>query len=152
MRPKLLMPALVGAMLAASAAVTQEATIASDRQSALDPTRLLTAASVEGSEIYSINQGEDVSFWDSGDEINFVTTNWNSIGRVQDVIIDRNGTVVGVTTDVGGFLGIGRRTVLLMLDDIRLVVTENDELVVVTRLAKDRLEQLDELSGVFGYD
>ncbi len=152
MRPKLLIPALAGAMLAASAGVAQQATVTTDRQAALDTTTLLTAESVQGIEIYSINQGEDVTFWDSGSDINFITTDWRSIGRVQDVIIDRNGTVVGVTTDVGGFLGIGRRTVLLMLEDIRLVATENDELVLVTRLTNDRLEQLDELTGVFGYD
>jgi hypothetical protein len=154
MRTNPLFPAIASTLLAAGVAVAQEVAVAPDPgpQPPFDLTGLLTADSVQGTEIYSITQGRDASFWDAGEQINFVTTEWESIGRVQDVIIDRNGIVVGVTTDVGGFLGLGRRTVLLTLEDIRLVATDDDDLVVVTRLTQERLEQLDELTGVFGYD
>ena len=154
MSPNILLSVMTVALLAAGAGSTQEATVTTDAgpQPPFNLTGLLTADSVEGTEIYSITTGQDATFWDQGAQINVVTTDWDSIGRVQDIIIDRNGTVVGVTTDVGGFLGIGRRTVLLMLEDIRLVATDDDDLIVVTRLTQERIEQLDELTGVFGYD
>jgi sporulation protein YlmC with PRC-barrel domain len=58
---------------------------------------------------------------DVGNENTGVGTDWDDIGEVSDVILTRDGQVAAVLVDVGGFLGIGERTVAVEMDAIRLV-------------------------------
>jgi sporulation protein YlmC with PRC-barrel domain len=55
------------------------------------------------------------------DENAGVGTDWDNIGEVSDVILTRDGQVAAVLVDVGGFLGIGERTVAIDMNAIRLV-------------------------------
>lgn len=55
------------------------------------------------------------------DENAGVGTDWDNIGEVSDVILTRDGQVAAVLVDVGGFLGIGERTVAIDMSAIRLV-------------------------------
>ena len=41
------------------------------------------------------------------------------IGKVQDVILDRNGRIASVVVDVGTFLGMGGKNVAVRLGDIK---------------------------------
>jgi hypothetical protein len=56
--------------------------------------------------------------------------------------MDNQGQVQGLTTDVGGFLGIGDKAVMIPLSDIRLARSpdDDDELTIVTRLDREALE------------
>ncbi len=58
------------------------------------------------------------------------TKSGETIGAVQDVLINREGTVVGIVADVGGFLGVGQRDVLL--DWKALSINQDGENVSVT--------------------
>jgi hypothetical protein len=48
------------------------------------------------------------------------------IGEVEEVLIDASGQPVAIAVEVGGFLGIGERDVVLGLDQVQLV---DDDLV-----------------------
>ncbi|QQA44858.1 PRC-barrel domain-containing protein [Pelagovum pacificum] len=113
---------------------------------------LVKAEDVADADIYTLDENYDEAFWDSGESFGPMLTDLESIGEADDVILDREGQVVGVTVDVGGFLGIGRKDVLLPLSDIRLVPDGDDDLMIITRLTQDQLESQDDLSGVFGDD
>jgi sporulation protein YlmC with PRC-barrel domain len=47
--------------------------------------------------------------------------NWDNIGTIEDVVLNENGEVEAVLVDVGGFLGIGARTVALDMDSVQFV-------------------------------
>lgn len=51
---------------------------------------------------------------------------WNDIGEVNDVLLTREGDVRAVLVDVGGFLGIGEKTVAVSMDQFRFVREGND--------------------------
>lgn len=51
---------------------------------------------------------------------------WDDIGEVNDVVLSRNGEVEGILVDVGGFLGMGEKTVGLTMDDLKLVSDGDD--------------------------
>lgn len=53
-------------------------------------------------------------------------TDWDDIGEINDVLLDRNGEVAAVLVDVGGFLGIGEKTVALRMDSVKMI-SENDD-------------------------
>ncbi|MCI2393727.1 PRC-barrel domain-containing protein [Aliiroseovarius sediminis] len=47
--------------------------------------------------------------------------NWDDIGEINDVIMNRDGDVQAVLVDIGGFLGIGENQVAVKMDAIRFV-------------------------------
>jgi hypothetical protein len=53
-------------------------------------------------------------------------TDWDRIGEISDVILSRSGDMEAVLLDVGGFLGIGERTVAVNLADLKMVSDSDD--------------------------
>jgi hypothetical protein len=60
----------------------------------------------------TVDQIEDMDLKGAGGE---------EIGEVDDVLIDAAGQPVAVTLEVGGFLGVGDREVVLGLDQLKLM-------------------------------
>ena len=58
------------------------------------------------------------------------------IGKVQDVILDRDGRVAAVVVDVGTFLGMGGKDVAVQLSDIK---SDNNRLTL--DMTKEQLQQ-----------
>jgi sporulation protein YlmC with PRC-barrel domain len=67
-----------------------------------------------------------------------------SIGEVNEVILDDGGQAEGLLIDVGGFLGVGERRVLVAWSDVTIHREDNGSLTVATALDKARLETLPE--------
>ena len=61
------------------------------------------------------------------------------IGEVEEVLADGSGQPVAVAAEVGGFLGVGERSVTIALDQLRL-----DGEHLVSGLTKEQLEALPE--------
>ena len=72
---------------------------------------------------------------------NIVNANGDTIGEIENVVIDKDGAVKYVIAGVGGFLGVGEKHVALKWDD--LTITENGE-HVVANATKEQLEALPE--------
>lgn len=46
---------------------------------------------------------------------------WQDIARIDDIVLDAQGSLAGYVVDIGGFLGIGARKVLLGTDAVQLI-------------------------------
>ena len=68
---------------------------------------------------------------------------WDDIGEVNDVVLSRNGEVEGILVDVGGFLGMGEKTVGLTMDDLKLVSDGDDagDYFITLTSSKEALDQ-----------
>ena len=64
-----------------------------------------------------------------------------NIGEISEVIVQSNGSIDGVIVDVGGFLGMGEKPVLLGWNDLSFGGNAND-VVVSTALSKEQLNSL----------
>ncbi len=64
----------------------------------------------------------------------------NSIGEVADLMLDSSQKATHVLVGVGGFLGIGERTVAIPLDQLSVSADEDRDLV--TRMTKEQLEAM----------
>ncbi|MDF0600910.1 PRC-barrel domain-containing protein [Psychromarinibacter sp. C21-152] len=107
---------------------------------------MIRADAVADAVVYTLADTYDEAFWDSGQPFKPVVSGWAEIGAVEDIVLDDRAEVVGVTVDVGGFLGIGDSTVLLPVDDIRLVQMPDDEdFLIVTRLSREQIENAEEV-------
>ncbi|HWL69486.1 MAG TPA: PRC-barrel domain-containing protein [Geminicoccus sp.] len=90
----------------------------------------------------------------SADELmdrNIVDMEGNNVGKVSDLLIGSDGTIQNVLVDVGGFLGIGTRTVALGLDQVQMAQGDAEDLVVnMTREQVENLPQVEEQDGTWG--
>ncbi|OWY03112.1 hypothetical protein B6V76_09610 [Thioclava sp. IC9] len=80
---------------------------------------------------------------DAKTAVNEAQDNWDDVGEVSDVVLGTDGKVDAVLVDVGGFLGIGEKTVAISMDSLNLVPdgdTENSYFVVAQG-SKDQLDQ-----------
>lgn len=67
--------------------------------------------------------------------------NSDKVGDIGEIVLDKGGEVLGVVVDVGGFLGVAERPVLLSWEDVTL--TEQDGTpAVIASVTKERLEQM----------
>ncbi|MBF9036583.1 hypothetical protein HKCCE2091_20285 [Rhodobacterales bacterium HKCCE2091] len=114
------------------------------------PAVMIRADDIEDADVYALADSYDQGFWDSGDPFGPVSADWGEIGEVEDLVIDDTGSVVGVTVEVGGFLGIGEKTVLIPLEDLRLVQRPGSEgFFIVTRMTNEDMDAAEDVSDSF---
>jgi len=63
-----------------------------------------------------------------------------SIGKINEVILSKDGKVAAVVIGVGGFLGMGEREVAMGFQSLRLSQDSNGKLLVVFNATKDSLK------------
>ncbi|MCX2721005.1 PRC-barrel domain-containing protein [Roseibium salinum] len=68
--------------------------------------------------------------------------NNEKIGDIDDVLATQDGQVAAVTLDVGGYLGVGERSVVIALEQIKL-----DGLRMVLNMTKEEVESLPNWDG-----
>ncbi|WP_254698248.1 PRC-barrel domain-containing protein [Sagittula sp. P11] len=79
----------------------------------------VSAKAIIGNRVYVI-EGE----WDKTASFNTVAEDWTRVGSVQDIVISDDGGIAGIVAEVGGFLGIGDKFVLLESGEAKLVPLE----------------------------
>lgn len=67
-----------------------------------------------------------------------------SIAEVQDLVLTAEGQVTDVVLDVGGFLGIGARSVAIPMDRLTVAQTEGGAVRLWVNMTKEELEALPE--------
>lgn len=70
-----------------------------------------------------------------------VTNDWTETGRIDDLLLERDGAVAGYVVDMGGFLGFGAYKVRLDTEQVEMLEVD-DKLYLLTRLGKDDLQAL----------
>lgn len=90
--------------------------------------------------IWTTNQPSSTG-WDQPEMLNERPAEWQDIAKVNDIVLDESGQVVGYIADIGGFLGIGAKKVLLGEDAIHMVSVGNDTFFA-TNYTKDELKAL----------
>ncbi|MBN8913166.1 MAG: PRC-barrel domain-containing protein [Rhizobiales bacterium] len=70
-----------------------------------------------------------------------------SIGRVEDVVIDGDGKVVAVMVGVGGFLGLGETPVAIGFNHLIVSQVDADHPEIKTSLSRQAIEQAAQLGA-----
>jgi len=115
------------------------------------------ASDFAGMSLYALNpegwgnQERADARWTSGEAIVAERDNWDDIGKINDTIITQDGEVRGVLIDIGGFLGIGAKTVMVGMDDLYFVPNDDtpevlSDFYAVAGVTREQLEALPEWS------
>jgi hypothetical protein len=95
------------------------------------------ASQLIGSRIYATTTEVDTS-----KEVDKVTKDWSDVGEVNNILLNRDGSVKAVILGVGGFLGIGEKDVAVRMSELRFVKkagAKADDYFIVVRGDKDTL-------------
>ncbi|PYE84524.1 PRC-barrel domain protein [Pseudoroseicyclus aestuarii] len=143
-----------GAILAAALMASTTPAIAQDTMSDTGYEtpqwdQLIRTRDMTGSPVYTTNEAYDEGSWGApeGDYAwgwsgyDGVGADWNQIGEIEDVVLDQSGSLQGVVVEVGGFLDIGDKHVLLNLTDVDLTPSD-DGYALITRYNEEQLEEL----------
>jgi len=64
--------------------------------------------------------------WTSSDTFVSQRDSWEDVGSINDVVMTQDGEFRGILIDVGGFLGLGARTVMVDFEDLYFVSDDAD--------------------------
>ena len=84
----------------------------------------LRVSDLIGHTIYAPAEGATLSL---DGQVTEVAENWEDIGEINDVILSPEGEIRSVNLDVGGFLGIGEKTIAAQMDQLQFVPDADDE-------------------------
>ena len=101
---------------------------------------LIRTRDITGGNIYSLEAAD--TMWSSTSTYDSVGDNWNNIGEIEDIILSKDGQMVGIVAEVGGFLDIGDKHVMIPVDDVRLTAVDDKTYGYVTNLTEEQLEEL----------
>ena len=111
----------------------------------------LRAEGMIGSELYSYGADYDENEWSAVDYFDAVDPGWEEIGEVEDIVISRDGRVVGLIAEVGGWLDVGDQDVVIDMNDLRAVGDNVGDVSFVTRLSEEQLEARQEVDQAWGW-
>ncbi len=111
----------------------------------MDPMSLVPADKISDGAIYRMDIVEGDTFWSGGKAYQAVDTSWTKVGEIEDILLDREGKMVAILAEVGGFLGIGDRDVIIPLDSVRFATGDAKSYAYVTNLTEEELKALPEI-------
>jgi hypothetical protein len=101
---------------------------------------LIRSRDITDGEVYAMNEMD--ADWDADTEYSDVDPNWTEIGEIEDIVLSEGGQMVGIVAEVGGFLDMGDKHVLISVPDVSLVAVDDRNYSYVTRLTEEELEAL----------
>jgi len=113
-----------------------------------DDAQLIRSRDITGGVIYTLNEADDEG-WDLNWTYNDVKDRVNEIGEIEDIVLNSNGEMVGIVAEVGGFLDIGDKHVMLEIADMKLTPVDDQQYVVITRLNEEDLEAMESVDEGF---
>ncbi|MDY8110132.1 PRC-barrel domain-containing protein [Fulvimarina sp. 2208YS6-2-32] len=153
---KYIVATLSAVMLAGSPAIAQDASTSDVNTPAAGVNEavnnwgeLIRTRDITGGAVYTTNEAYDEGSWNVSDDdawgesgYDALGSDWNEIGEIEDVILDQSGQFVGIVAEVGGFLDIGDKHVLLRVADVDLIPVDDQSYIFVTRYSEEELESM----------
>ncbi|MFQ6547937.1 PRC-barrel domain-containing protein [Aestuariibius sp. 2305UL40-4] len=126
--------AVIAATLTAGSAIAE---------TQMDTENLIRTRDITGGDIYTMNVEADDAMWGDDDAFAEIDAEWNDIGEIEDVILSRDGQMIGIVAEIGGFLDIGDKHVMIPVEDVKLVPVDDQTYAYVTRMTEEQLEEME---------
>jgi|SRR6056297_70204 len=102
---------------------------------------LIRSRDITDAQIYTTDAADDEG-WTEESSYEDVGADWNEIGEVEDLVLSKDGQLMGIVAEVGGFLDVGDKHVAIAIDDVKLVPVDDRSYAYVTRLSEEDLEAM----------
>lgn len=102
---------------------------------------LIRSRDITGGVVYTMNEANDEG-WDSSATWNEVDPDWNQIGEIEDLVLTSDGQVTGIVAEVGGFLDLGDKHVVISVQDLSLTAVDDKTYAYVNKFNEEDLESM----------
>ncbi|MFA8387373.1 MAG: PRC-barrel domain-containing protein [Pelagibaca sp.] len=119
-----------------------------DDMSMDDRANLIRTRDITGGDIYTMNAANDEG-WSMDEMHTEVGADWNDIGEIEDIILNKSGQMIGIVAEVGGFLDIADKHVMIPVSDVNLVAVDDARYAFLTRHSEEDLEQMESVDEGF---
>lgn len=130
--------------MATDTTLTTEQVTADSGADPMGEGKLIRTRDITGGAIYTMNEADDEG-WEMDWAYADVREKLNEIGEIEDIVLSANGDFRGIVAEIGGFLDIGDKHVMIPVGDVKLIAIDDQTYAYVTRLNE---EQLEEMEGV----
>ncbi|MDC0737858.1 PRC-barrel domain-containing protein [Cognatishimia sp. SS12] len=129
--------------LKTDAAADAETTTVAEAETNLDENpKLIRTRDITGGAIYTLNEANDEG-WEMDFAFSEMRENLNEIGEIEDIVLSPNGDFKGIVAEIGGFLDIGDKHVMIPVADVKLMAVDDQTYAYVTRLNEEQLESME---------
>ena len=143
-------------VLTSAAIVALTATSALAEAHTMNADDLIRSRDITGGNVYRMEAMEDDTMWDDNntmwnDENMYaeVGSDWDTIGEIEDIVLDRNGQMIGIVAEVGGFLDIGDKHIMIPVENVRLTAVDDQTYGYVTRLTDEEIDSMENVDEGF---
>ncbi|GGB88537.1 hypothetical protein GCM10011363_01410 [Marivita lacus] len=109
---------------------------------------LIRTRDITGGDIYTMNAASDEG-WSMDTLHTEVGSNWNDIGEIEDIILNKNGQMIGIVAEIGGFLDIADKHVMIPVSDVNLVAVDDRSYAFLTKYSEEELEERESVDEGF---
>lgn len=136
---------LLSGLLISGIAVAQDNSQEKNDSEAMDQKQAMDKDSASAKKSEMNNKVKGKIFSDQLVESDIMNESDEKIGSITNLVINKDGQVVGLITGVGGFLGMGEKNVALSWDSVDITKGDDDEhYQVITSMSKDELKNKEE--------
>ena len=132
--------ALAGSVAFAESHTTGDATEGMDTMDMSTSENLIRSRDIVGGNVWRMDAMEDNSMWDDNTTYEGTGDDWKLIGSIEDVVLSKDGQMIGIVGEVGGFLGLGDKMVLMPVENVRLTAIDDGEYAYVTQMSAEEIE------------
>ncbi|CUH76844.1 PRC-barrel domain-containing protein [Tropicibacter naphthalenivorans] len=117
---------------------------AADMDMGSDP-KLIRTRDITGGTVYTMTESTDaVADWGNM-MFDSVDDSWDAVGEIEDIVLAADGSFKGIVAEVGGFLDIGDKHVMIPVSNAMLVPVDDASYSIVVSYT---LEELKAMEGV----
>ncbi|SHE43979.1 PRC-barrel domain-containing protein [Loktanella atrilutea] len=110
---------------------------------------LIRTRDITGGQIWRMDAAEDNTMWTDNETYEGTGEGWERIGSIEDVVLSRDGQMVGIVGEVGGFLGLGDKMVLMPVENVRLTALDDGTYAYVTQMTQEDIEAAQDVDEGF---
>ncbi|WP_394153182.1 PRC-barrel domain-containing protein [Loktanella salsilacus] len=110
---------------------------------------LIRSRDIVGGEVWRMDAEADNSTWSENGTYEGTGDGWERIGSIEDIVLSKDGKMIGIVGEVGGFLGLGDKMVLMPVENVRLTAIDDGQYAFVTQMTQEDIEAAQDVDEGF---
>ncbi|ANT63004.1 hypothetical protein AYJ57_21250 (plasmid) [Salipiger sp. CCB-MM3] len=106
---------------------------------------LIRTRDITGGAVYAMDTEGEGSDWNPDMSYDSVEDGWEQVGEIEDIVLNADGSFKGIVAEVGGFLDMSDKHVMLEISDAKFVPIDDGSYSVVTNMTPDELDSLEDV-------
>ena len=110
---------------------------------------LIRTRDIVGGQVWRMDGAEGDMTWTENRVYEGTGEGWERIGSIEDIVLSTDGQMIAIVGEVGGFLGLGDKMVLMPVGNVRLAALDDGTYAYVTQMTQEEIEAAQDVDEGF---